>query len=195
MHTVRRRFVLAVAAGLLALPLQAPNLSVQSATTLSAALQQRQEARVEAEKHKQALLAAYIASTYRKPFQYAQTVVRVTFEVAKQYSLPPSLLLAIMAKESSFEHRVVSSYGATGLMQVVPRFHLERLENGETAQSLQNPTTNIRVGADILSEYVSTEGSLDKALLKYSGNATAYARRVQAYWRKLDAVENLQLEP
>ena len=195
MHIVRRRAVLAVAAGLLALPLQAPTGLGHNRPGLEARVQLNESSvRASQEKQKQALLAAYIASTYRKPYEYAQSIVRVTFEVARQYSLPPSLLLAIMANESSFEHGAVSDYGATGLMQVVPRLHLERLEVGETEQSFRNPRTNIRVGADILNEYVTREGDLDRALVRYSGNASTYAKRIQAYWRKLDAVENLQLE-
>lgn len=192
-HAQRRPWLALMAvAGLLALPSQAPTSSTRPRAAAST-LEVRPTA-AETEKHKQALLAAYIASTYRKPFKYAQAIVRTTFDVAKQYSLPPSLLLAIMAKESSFEHSAISTYGATGLMQVVPRFHRGRLTSGESEHSFQNPKTNIRVGADILNEYVLQEGSLDRALVKYSGNAATYVPRVKAYWRKLDAVENLQLD-
>jgi soluble lytic murein transglycosylase-like protein len=139
------------------------------------------------------VLAAYIASTYRKPFDYARHIVDLTYEVAQKRSLPVSLLLAMMAKESAFDASVRSPQGALGLLQVIPRYHRDRLTSGETDASLKHPPTNIRVGADILSELLEEEGSLDAALLRYSGNSRGYARRVHAYWRKLQAVEALSI--
>lgn len=141
---------------------------------------------------KEDVLAAYISSTYGRPFQYSRRIVSVTFDIARTSALPPSLLLAIMAKESFFDATAVSPYGARGLMQVVPRFHLDKLKPHETEDSLHEPTTNVRIAAQILSRYLKDEGDVDRALARYSGNAPGYSTRVQAYWRRLAAVEGLR---
>jgi len=72
--------------------------------------------------------------------------------------------------------KVKNSYGAMGLMQVVPRFHPEKIKAGET---LLDPDVNVRVGAQILNEYLRWhEGELNAALKRYSGVARNYARDV-----------------
>ena len=97
-------------------------------------------------------------------------------EASKRNGMSPELLIAVMQKESSLRPKVQSSYGAQGLMQVVRRWHHDKLHPSE---SLFDPEVNIRVGADVLAEYLEeADGSLSKALRKYSGNARGYATRV-----------------
>src|SRR5690606_38708735 len=101
----------------------------------------------------------------------------------------PELLIAIMNKESTFRPKVQSRYGAQGLMQVVRRWHREKLEAGE---SLFDPAVNIRVGTDVLEEYLEwANGDLSKALAKYSGNARGYANTVITESQKLAQVADL----
>jgi soluble lytic murein transglycosylase-like protein len=186
-HAIRRRCVLAGLVGLLALPLPATTVAWQ--LSASDALPRATRTKQDPEEHKQTALAAYIASTYQKPFDYAHAIVRTTFGIAKQYSLPHNLLLAMMEKESAFNVEARNASGATGLMQVMPNLHRNRLEAGETVHSLKKPETNIRVAADILHDYLTQEGSLERALRKYSGNSSGYAQRVNKNWRRLEAVE------
>lgn len=196
----RQRLALASAAGLLALALplgqatlapgavvvrSTPPASVMAASATPAAVPQRSAL---ASEPRQPALARYIAATYRKPLDYAGNIVRTTFEVAQKYALPPTLLLAMMAKESSFDTAARSGYGALGLMQVVPRFHLERLRRHETARSLHEPRTNIRVAAHILAEYLVAHRDLDKALKKYSGSARGYSRAVRSHWHQFERI-------
>lgn len=136
-----------------------------------------------------AALIGYIAATYRKSVDYVRHIVGTTYSIAKQYSLPPNLLLAMMAKESAFEASAKNNYGATGLMQVVPRFHLDKLQRGESVASFTDPHTNIRVAANILSDYVRETGNLEMGLRKYSGNSGGYSQKVRYFWQKLEAVD------
>lgn len=97
-------------------------------------------------------------------------------EASQREGLPPELLIAVMQKESSLQPKVQSNYGAQGLMQVVRRWHHDKLQPSE---SLFDPAVNIRVGADVLEEYLEkANGSLAKALKQYSGNAQGYATKV-----------------
>src|SRR5690606_2210584 len=88
----------------------------------------------------------YLADKLRKSPQAVQQYVQLAWEEAnRRIGLQPELLIAIMNKESTFRPKVQSRYGAQGLMQVVRRWHREKLEAGE---SLFDPAVNIRVGTD-----------------------------------------------
>ncbi len=127
--------------------------------------------------------ARYLAEKWGKPKKAVLKYVNLAWEEASKRDLRPELLIAIMQKESSLSPKVQSPYGAQGLMQVVPRWHREKLQPSE---SLFDPEVNVRVGADVLLEYLkSAGGSLNKALAKYSGNARGYAASVLKESRKL----------
>ena len=70
----------------------------------------------------------------------------------------------------------VNWYGATGLMQVVPRLWLGRYP--ECGTDLTNVRTNICYGAQVLRWHIRVAGSLDQGLADYSGHARGYVRRV-----------------
>lgn len=132
----------------------------------------------------------YLAEKLRKSPQVVQHYVQLAWDEARRRGgLRPELLIAIMHKESTFRPQVQSSYGAQGLMQVVRRWHREKLHASE---SLFDPVVNVRVGTDILEEYLeSAQGDLSKALAKYSGNARGYAKTVLSESRKLEQVADM----
>ncbi len=132
----------------------------------------------------------YLAEKLRKPPQTVQKYVQLAWaEAGRRVGLTPELLIAIMHKESTFQPKVQSRYGAQGLMQVVRRWHREKLKASE---SLFDPVVNVRVGADILEEYLeSMGGDLSKALTKYSGNSRGYAKKVLGESRKLAQVADM----
>ena|GEM_PF-2881240 len=132
----------------------------------------------------------YLAEKLRQPPHTLQQYVQLAWEEAsKRVGLRPELLLAIMHKESTFQPKVQSRYGAQGLMQVVRRWHREKLHKNE---SLFDPEVNVRVGTDVLEEYLEwAEGDLNKALVKYSGNARGYATTVLSESRKLAQVAEM----
>ena len=119
----------------------------------------------------------YLAAKYRRSESTIREYVELAWkEASKRDGMSPELLIAMMQKESSLRPKVQSRYGAQGLMQVVRRWHPDKLHPSE---SLFDPEVNIRVGADVLEEYLEKAGgSLNKALGKYSGNARGYATRV-----------------
>lgn len=107
-------------------------------------------------------------------------------EASKRDGMSPELLISVMQKESAMRPKVESRYGAQGLMQIVRRWHHDKLRPSE---SLFDPEVNIRVGADVLEEYLDNAGgSLSSALGKYSGNAQGYATRVLNESHKLARV-------
>lgn len=131
--------------------------------------------------------ANYLATKFRQNLKSVREYVDLAWaEAEKREGIEPELLIAIMQKESSLRPKVQSRYGAQGLMQVVRRWHREKLHPSE---SLFDPKVNVRVGTDILEEYLAlAEGSLTKALSKYSGNARGYSNKILKESRKLAQV-------
>ena len=131
-------------------------------------------------------LTDHLSEKYSKPYPLIARIVKAAYLEGQRLSISPLTLLAVMEKESSFKASVVNFYGAVGLMQVVPRVHLPQLSKDDAVAVLTQPEANIRMGASILSEYVAAKnGNLDKALRKYSGNASGYAKKVRFYQDKL----------
>ena len=129
-------------------------------------------------------LVSHLHQVWQVPRELAHRIVTATYKEAHSIGSTPTLLLAMMAKESSFNPTVSSSYGAVGLMQVVPRFHPEQLSTGE---SLENPETNIRVGAEVFREYLdANDGALEPTMKMYSGRAAQYFKRVKAYQQEFE---------
>lgn len=169
-------------------------LAMRTELRLAAAPVQEEPAEVPApalseEQRARLRLAQYLAQTWRVDEAEAVHIVQHAYHYAARHRLPPTLLLAIMAQESSFRADAVSSVGAVGLMQVTPRWHEQRRQALGHVAPLTDPATNIAVGAHILDEYLRrARGNLNKALDKYSGGATNYAPRVLRYQREFERI-------
>ncbi len=74
--------------------------------------------------------------------------------------------------------------GAKGLMQIIPRYHQEKLLEHGGEYALLDPEVNIQVGVQILREYLRRAGATETALQMYNGaldEPTArYAAKVMA---------------
>lgn len=148
-------------------------------------------ARIEAERR---ALANYLARRYRVAPEPVEEVVGAAFAVGRSRNIDPLLILAVISVESRFNPIAESEYGARGLMQVVPRFHLEKLAHHGGEATLLEPHTNMLVGTQILDEYVRRAGSLEAGLQQYAGAAEdpekAYAQRVLLEQRRLKQVRD-----
>jgi soluble lytic murein transglycosylase-like protein len=118
----------------------------------------------------------------------AFSITRAAFRAAQVRGIDPTLVLAVAAVESKFRpHAVNQATGATGLMQVVPKWHQDRLVAVGGEPSLLLVAPNINVGAAILAEYVEAEdGNITGALGRYLGTAggdhyVAHVRREMAH--------------
>lgn len=132
-------------------------------------------------------ITLHLARKYRQPETNVRRIVAASFAVAEEFEVPPTLILAMIRQESSLRPNARSSFGAMGLMQVVPRFHREKLARyGLEEADLFVVEHNIRIGATVLTEYLRRRGgNLERALAKYSGNARNYAYRVARFEREL----------
>lgn len=101
-------------------------------------------------------------------------------ETAESYGISPKLIKAIIEVESGGDANAIGDDGnSLGLMQIQPRYHAQRLKEGE---SLLDPQVNVRVGCEILSEIMDKYSTLDEVLTVYNaGHDTGdrgYANRI-----------------
>jgi len=134
----------------------------------------------------------WVASRYRVSSDGLEPAFVAAEEAARSRGFDPLLIVAIMAVESSFNPRAVSHVGAQGLMQVMPRYHQDKLgaRRGKK-NALFDPEFNVHVGTQVLHEGLTRYGSLPRALQYYNGSlgdrSQRYARKVMAVKRRLVA--------
>jgi len=130
----------------------------------------------------QAVLTQFIANRYRVADEVVSDIVSTAFRAAEAHSLDPLVVLAVVATESRYNPIAESVVGAKGLMQVIAKFHQEKLASHGGEDALFQPEVNILVGTQILREYLRRYGDLETALQVYAGaiddEQTRYARKV-----------------
>ncbi|HEX2199849.1 MAG TPA: transglycosylase SLT domain-containing protein [Burkholderiales bacterium] len=139
----------------------------------------------------QKALADYIAKRWRIAEEAAARFVATAYRAGALHSVDPVLILAVMAIESGYNPVAQSVMGAKGLMQVIPRFHLEKLSGHGGEEALLDPEVNILVGAQILREYSRRLRDEELALQMYGG---AFNEPTAQYANKVFA-ERARLEP
>ena len=119
----------------------------------------------------QASVARWLSRRYRVAPEPVARLVQEAWTIGERARLDPTLLLAIIAIESSFNPFAQSSVGAQGLMQVMTRVHDDKYEAFGGVDAAFDPVSNLRVGAQILKEYVRRAGSVEGGLKHYVGAA------------------------
>lgn len=101
--------------------------------------------------------------------------VAYCYEIAKQYHLPPELIIAIIESESSGHPLSISSSGACGLMQIMPNWHMQRMQR-LGVEDIFDPYGNILLGTDYMKQLITSYKNLEMALMRYNGTGqdTAY---------------------
>jgi len=128
-------------------------------------------------------LVRYLSQAYVKSPELVDTILRTANAEADRARLPRMLVYAVIATESSFDPEAVSVTGARGLMQVQPEAHPEKVALVSEPGGLLHPVANIRVGVQVLEQYVTaTSGDLDDALRRYSGASRGYTQKVERHW-------------
>jgi soluble lytic murein transglycosylase-like protein len=123
-----------------------------------------------AETSRNRALSEFLSKRYKVSQSVTLDLVSIAHAAGRQIGLDPLLIIAVIAVESRFNPIAESVMGAKGLMQVIPKYHLDKFrEFGGDKYAVFDPETNILVGAQILKEYLSRTGSIDEALQLYVG--------------------------
>ena len=118
------------------------------------------------------VVGEHLARRYRVSPKTATRIVASSYAVGHELNIDPMLILAVISVESRFNPIAESAMGAKGLMQVIPRFHIEKFDLVGGEKMVFEPEANIMVGASILNEYIRRTGDLADALQMYAGAAS-----------------------
>jgi hypothetical protein len=143
----------------------------------------------------QAAVAHWLSQRYRVAPEPVSRLVQEAWKVGQKANLDPTLILAIMAIESSFNPFAQSAVGAQGLMQVMTKVHNDKYEAFGGNHAAFDPVTNLRVGVQVLKECIARAGSLEAGLRYYVGAANlaedgGYAGKVLSEQNALRSVAN-----
>jgi Transglycosylase SLT domain len=119
----------------------------------------------------QANVASWLSRRYRVAPEPVSRLVQESWSVGQRVGLDPTLILAVMAVESSFNPFAQSSVGAQGLMQVLTRVHDDKYEPYGGVRAAFDPVTNLRVGVQVLKECIARAGGVEAGLRFYVGAA------------------------
>ena len=137
---------------------------------------------MQAEEVRYRALSEFVARRYRVSQDAAFDLVTLAHGAGGQLQLDPLLIIAVIAVESRFNPIAESRAGAKGLMQIIPKYHGDKLEEFGGEQAVFEPSANIHVGARILKEYLRRTGNLGIALQMYAGalgdDEDQYTRKV-----------------
>lgn len=136
-------------------------------------------------------LVDYLSKRYRVAAVAIEPLIDAAHVAGSRVGVDPLLIVAVMGIESGFNPFAESPIGAKGLMQVVPRFHQDKLgRNGADERAFLDPLTNILVGARVLKESIRRAGGLEAGLQQYAGAAgdadNKYATKVIAERQRLE---------
>ncbi|MFM7332023.1 MAG: lytic transglycosylase domain-containing protein [Brachymonas sp.] len=163
-----------------------PQLRAQGETALLGWLQERQSAAVGMEVEpdaieratathlkdlpkQQAAVAFWLSKKYKVAPEPLGALVAEAYEIGSKTKIDPTLILAIMAVESSFNPFAQSPVGAQGLMQVMTKIHTDKYEGFGGNLAAFDPVTNLRVGVKVLQECIRRAGSIEGGLRQYVG--------------------------
>jgi hypothetical protein len=124
-------------------------------------------------------VAQWISRRYKVAPEPIGRLVQEAWSIGQRAGLDPTLILAIMAIESSFNPFAQSPVGAQGLMQVMTRVHDDKYEAFGGNHAAFDPVTNLRVGVQVLKDCIARAGSLQDGLRYYVGAANIEGRRLR----------------
>jgi len=153
----------------------------------------------DAEDPQQRALAVYLSRKYKVALNAAVQFVEVAHDAGGRLGMDPLLILAVMAVESRFNPVAESVMGAKGLMQVIPKFHQDKIDALGGEESVLDPLTNVLVGTRILKDAMRRGGGLMPGLQLYAGAFSdddfQYAQKVVAEKERLQQARKRSQSP
>lgn len=148
----------------------------------------------------QAAVANWLSKKYRVAPEPLSALVTEAYQIGRSVKLEPTLILAIMAVESSFNPFAQSAVGAQGLMQVMTKIHTDKYRDFGGHFAAFDPVANLRVGVQVLKECIDKAGTIEGGLRFYVGAANladdgGYSAKVMAEHQRLRRVAAGQAVP
>lgn len=173
-------FLLALALGIMV----GYGLSERTYTAISSPARHKEETKVILEFKHASSLCKKETELASEPSQvadrlYGEELYRFYISQIHEQHYPnvdPYIALAVLEIESNYQPDVISSAGAIGLMQWIPKWHAWRMEKFHL-NDMWDPYTNIIVGMDLLNDLYFSTGSWREALYGYN-HSTVYVNAV-----------------
>jgi len=150
--------------------------AVQAAETgLSPEFQRLLQYRPSARRVSRAMMSSGTFNPGLVPYGYGPSIQRA----AAKYKIHPGLLAGILEVESNFNAKAYNKSGATGIAQIIPRWH----PNVDAT----NAEASIDYAAKYLSELQGQLGSIDEAIYGYNSGPGAIRKSAEnrAYYPKV----------
>jgi len=132
----------------------------------------------------------YVSKRYRVSTDALLPIFATAEEAGRELRLDPLLIIAVIGVESGFNPFSQSVVGAQGLMQVMPRFHMDKLPEEADRSAFLDPVTNVQVGARVLKESIRRNGGVTSGLQQFAGASNdpdrRYASKVLAEKQRLE---------
>jgi hypothetical protein len=124
----------------------------------------------------------------------AESLADSVLKWGRHFSLEPTMLLAVAKIESTFDKHAISPVGAMGVLQVLPRWHLDKIKEAKKvvgSPEMFNIEPNVYVGAQVLKDCKTRFKEWSTSLKCYNGSVgmqTTYAVDVLSEKKKLDQI-------
>lgn len=124
----------------------------------------------------------YVKNRYKVSKEAMHPLFEAVERISKEHGIDPLLIVAIISIESGFKSDAKSAGGGHGLMQIIPRYHLNKIPDGLGVKGLMDPVVNVKVGTIILDDAIRRSGSPIAGLQSYNGSnkKRLFANRVLA---------------
>ena len=128
----------------------------------------------------------------------AELIAKAVDEYSKEYQLPKKLIMSIIFHESSFDIFARSSANAIGLMQVIPKYHKDKIEKLgiDGKGKLYHIKNNINLGCMVWRTYYDqAKGDLDETFHRYLSKDASeetknkYKNKILETWARLEFLE------
>jgi len=144
----------------------------------------------------------YIKSTYKKvPPNDAHLIAKYLVEMGKEHQLDPKFVAAVMAKESGFNRRAISSTGAKGLGQIKD-FNYKSLDIKDPYNIKQNARGTVKYLKRMMSKwkgkkdktslalasYYQGYGTISRSGGKYNRDAAGYVNGILKYYDNIKKI-------
>jgi soluble lytic murein transglycosylase-like protein len=177
-------------------PVAIETASLQQTALKSAALKSEEALPTNPLKPAMRAVVNDLARRYHVSSQAIEPLVLAAQIAGARVNLDPLLILAVVAIESRFNPFAESVVGAQGLMQIIPKYHQDKIDAaGSGKNALLDPHTNIQVGVRVLKESIQRAGSLEAGLQQYAGapddSDAQYASKVMAEKQRLEQAVRL----
>ena len=124
----------------------------------------------------------YVKTRYKVSKEAMHPLFETVQRISKEHGIDPLLIVAIIGIESGFKSDAKSAGGGHGLMQIIPRYHLNKIPDGLGVKGLMDPAVNVKVGTIILDDAINRAGNPVGGLQSYNGSKKKklFANRVLA---------------